>query len=191
MKKVLTLMVIFMTFFAMSVSAQSYDYPKFHMGIRGGFSINSVGHDTKTLLFPQGGLDMDFRIAPIPLYLETGVNYMNKGYKLEFDYDESETEDDHYVYMPLLLSYHVYFNDKLAIQPFVGGTFGYLTESESFESALRIGCGFNFGRLYANIGYDFGLTGHDVDHGYYDGYYDSWKSNSFFMTIGFNFAGSR
>lgn len=187
MKKFLTVVVMLMTCFTLSVNAQSYDYPKFHMGIRGGFSINTNSvSGTDALFFPQGGLDMDFRIAPIPLYLETGVNYMNKGYKYTVpNYDEKETEDDHYIYMPLLVSYHFYLNDKMAIQPFLGGTFGYLTESGDYESALRVGCGFNFGRLYANIGYDSGLTSHHFDD------YDSWRNKGFFMTLGFNFAGSR
>ena len=202
MKTMATALLIFV---AVGASAQSVTYPRFHMGIRGGISLNSVKIDAdvdgvSSFAFPQGGISLDFRLAPFPLYLETGAYYMNKGATTEWtDYylmgstTRTQKDDDHYIYAPVLFSYHYYLNDKIALQPFVGGTFGYLTESKDFEAAIRIGLGFNFGRLYANVGYDFGVAKHDALIGYtkYGIYTSKLHSNTFFATIGFNFAGSR
>lgn len=158
---------------------------RFHMGIRGGVTFNSYSEGEDGLTFPYGGFNMDFQIAPIPLFLETGMYYMNKGFTYEYygyRYSEEESIDDHYINMPILVSYHINLAPNLFLQPFVGGVGGYLTESESFEAAVRAGVGINFGRLYMNVGYDFGVTG----HGYNDG-----TNNTLFATIGFNWAGSR
>lgn len=159
---------------------------RFHMGMRGGLSINASEGDA--VLFPYGGFNMDFQIAPIPLFLETGLYYMNKGYQDYWDAEYDEHTDDHYIHMPILASYHINVAPNLFIQPFVGGVGGYLTETEEFEAAVRVGCGLNFGRLYLNVGYDIGVTSHDFYDRYYDG---SRKNNTFFATIGFNWAGSR
>lgn len=179
-----------------SVQAQSVSYPKFHMGIRGGLTVNTAsvkgGGSADALAFPYGGIAVDFRVAPFPLYLETGVYYMNKGGEYKYvQYnggysfsDYTEKFDNHFINVPLLLCYHFYVNDKMAVQPFVGFVGGYLTESDNFGGAVRIGCGYNFGRLYANIGYDFGVT-KDSKHG------EDITNNTFFATLGFNFAGGR
>lgn len=197
MKKSFKLLIAVAMLFSATLSANAQFSKKennrvpdrFHMGIRGGVSINSwsEGGDAKT--FPYGGFNMDFQIAPIPLFLETGVYYMNKGFTYEDSYysrygsySYEEDIDDHYIHMPLLVSYHINVAPNLFIQPFVGGVGGYLTESEEFEAAVRVGCGFNFGRLYANVGYDIGVT----PHGHNDG-----TNGTFFATIGFNWAGSR
>ncbi len=76
----------------------------------------------------------------------------------------------------------------MAVQPFAGVVGGYLTETDGFDGAVRVGCGFNFGRLYANVGYDFGLTIGDVHEGYFG---EKWHNNTLFATIGFNLAGTR
>ena len=40
----------------------------------------------------MGGFAVDFKVAPIPLYLESGLYYVNRGYKLdipdEYYYDD-------------------------------------------------------------------------------------------------------
>lgn len=186
MKKQIVKLVaaVVFTVVATSVSAQSVQYPSFHFGIRGGLTVNSSSFSDTNLSgasksFPYGGLAADFKIASIPLYLETGVYYMNKGYKFEYG-NYTVKEDDHFIHMPLLASYHIYINDNMAIQPFAGFAGGYLTKAKEFEGAVRIGCGFNFGRLYANVGYDIGVIKHDRR-----------SNNTFFATIGFNFLGSR
>ena len=176
--------------FTVTASAQivkNLEYPKAHFGIRAAFTSNSVrtGDDfydnhSKAKTFVSGGLALDFRVASIPLYLETGMYYMSKGYK----HDEPGSSNDywnHSVIMPLLMSYHLYFTDNMAIQPFVGPYVGYGCDKDDegrVDYGIRAGLGWNFGRLYVNAGYDFGFE------------VDGYKNNTVFATIGFNFAGS-
>ena len=78
----------------MTVNAQLLsEKPRVHFGIRGGVSASSYSGDgIKSKIFPMGGFAVDFKVAPIPLYLESGLYYVNRGYKLdipdEYYYDE-------------------------------------------------------------------------------------------------------
>lgn len=191
MKKLFLIMVAVMA--TLSVKAQivkNLEYPRGHFGIRAAYTSNTYtldrGYDEAfeggAKSFVSGGLAADFRVASIPLYLETGAYYINRGYKgFEYDgrYGISEGEyDNHSVMVPLLMSYHLYFTDNMAIQPFVGPFVEYGIDAEEVSAGIRAGVGYNFGRLYVNVGYDFGFN------------IDDKKNNTFFATIGFNFAGS-
>lgn len=200
MKKIMAVLAFALTGVA-TVSAQSYDYPRFHMGLRVGmsstsnsFSSNYDGEkpESKSLNTPYGGLALDFRVAHAPLYLETGVYYMDKG--AEYEANDGYTSDSRRalsINMPLLLSYHYYLSEKVAVQPFAGVVGGYLTDvDKGFTGAARVGCGINYGRLYANVGYDIGLTSHEMDRYEWDFYGCDRKMNTLFVTIGFNFIGA-
>lgn len=184
MKKVLiALVALFTTFTANAQIVDGLQYPKAHFGIRAAFTSNTVTYEYRgventsdALPFVAGGLAVDFKIASLPIYLESGLYYMNKGGKYDYGYGE-EKQDNSCIIMPILASYHLYFTDNLAIQPFAGPYVGYGIDQEKFESGIRVGCGFNFGRLYANVGYDFGFKTDDL------------KNNTLFATIGFNFMG--
>lgn len=95
---------------------ENLEYPSFHFGIRGAYTSNKAffsGDGTSdSKIFGSLGLAMDFRIASIPLYLETGWYYMNKGWEgsEDCDYDGGYDTDNHSVIMPMLASYHLYFN---------------------------------------------------------------------------------
>ena len=116
---------------------------------------------------------------------------MNRGYKLdipdEYYYDDEST-DNQAIEMPIVVSYHYYLNDKMSIQPFFGGFISQVFDGpfDDLDYGLRLGAGFNYGRAYASIGYDFGLKNFD----YYGSDY-SFKSGLFFFNIGFNFVGSK
>lgn len=175
----------------LSVNAQivkNMEYPKAHFGIRAAFTSNTLTSDIReggmtfsaksdAKAFVSGGLAVDFRVASLPLYLETGAYYINRGYKYSYNSFE-EGFDNHSVMMPLLMSYHLYLTDNMAVQPFVGPFVEYGIDAEQVNSGIRAGVGYNFGRLYVNVGYDFGFN------------IDERKNNTVFATIGFNFAGS-
>jgi len=176
---------------AMTVKAQLLsEKPHVHFGVRGGVSVSSYsadGMDSKT--YPTAGLAADFKVAPFPLYVETGAYFVNKGYNLNLS--EYSKDDGGYdcigAEIPLVASYHHYFTDNMAIQPFFGGFVSYTfgDEMNDVDYGLRFGTGFNYGRLYANIGYDLGLKN------WADDGYPSNKSGFFFVTLGFNFVGSK
>lgn len=179
----LAALVLFAAMIATNVNAQSIVYPKMHFGIRGGVtytfasssSSNKYDQEYKSdgIVYPTGGLALDFRIASIPLYLETGAYFVNRS--------AGGSVDDYTGQVPLLLSYHYYINDKTAIQPFAGG---YASYGYDFVAGARFGVGINYGRLYANVGYDIDLMEREVHH-------NKYKCPGLFATIGYNFGGSR
>lgn len=188
-KKLATLAMMLVAGSAMTVNAQLLsEKPRVHFGIRGGVSSSTYSGDYfKAKVFPTGGLAVDFKVAPIPLYLESGLYYVNKGFKYKYvDKYDDDSQNNHAIEMPVVVSYHYYFNDKMAIQPFFGGfvSAAFDGPNDEVDYGLRLGTGFNYGRAYANIGYDFGLKNWGNDN------YSS-KSGLFFFNIGFNFVGSK
>ena len=193
MERKLYLMVAAVLMLSVSINAyaQSSDEEsryvpnRFHFGIRGGSSL-SVG-EVGTFAFVQGGLGLDYQIAQIPLFFESGLQYMNKG---QFDWDSS-IDENHVFYVPLLLSYHINIGPNLFLQPFAGLTAGFSGTRLFFDSAARIGIGFNFGRLYTNMGIDIGLTSHKTEVTQPTYYTKNWTNYNLFATVGVNFVGSR
>jgi hypothetical protein len=200
MKK--SLMIAFMLLSTTTfMNAQNWkDAPRFHFGIRGAVTESVWTGNVDALPFVSGGLAADFRIAPFPLYLESGLYYVNKGYKTQDEY--GYTDNNHAVLMPFLVSYHIYATPKLAIQPFVGDFISYSPNSDAyyddnyFDYGVRFGCGINYGRIYSNVGFDICLQNHDIET--YSGstsrynYDETSESNvTFFWTIGFNIFGGR
>ena len=179
----LAALVLFAAMITTNVNAQSIKYPKMHFGIRLGGTFNTATVNGEKITgvtganSPTGGFALDFRIASIPLYMETGIYCVNRTLCIKDGYDKEDITGQ----VPLLLSYHYYISDKVAVQPFAGG---YASYGHNFVPGARFGVGINYGRLYANVGYDIDLAERDVDHGKY-------KSPGIFTTIGFNFGGSR
>lgn len=198
-KKLFGLVVIFMICSSVKVAAQGYSYPGFHFGLRGGYTMNSYVGDgsenykNKNSLY--GGLAVDFRLGSIPLYLETGAYYMNKGYVIEVGKEYSYYRDygiyyeynhnANFFHAPLLISYHYYVTEDMAIQPFFGGYGGYSTELDEADYGIRFGCGFNWKRLYASVGYDCGLRN------VINKRLVKLHANTLILTLGFNIVGAR
>lgn len=191
MKKLLFALIAVMA--AITVNAQivkDLEYPRAHFGIRAAFTLNnptiteyyrgetfSVSPGSKP--FISAGLAADFRLAPLPIYLETGLYYVNRGGGDEYSYFESDNFeiDNNCIDLPFLASYHLYFTDNMSIQPFIGPYVGYSIDREAMDYGLRLGLGWNLGRLYASIGYDYGFE------------VDGFKTNTFVATIGLNIGG--
>ena len=161
---------------------------RFHFGIRGGFTVNSWsgdGVDVDALAFPTGGFAFDFQLAPVPVFLGFGVNYMNEGFKYKHS---DETENASAIHMPLVFGYHFNVAPNLFVSPYMGSFMSYCVDDDNyvvgddqFNYGLRFGCGLNFGRLTFDMAYEYGL-----DEKRYDA-----RSGTFFATIGFNIAGER
>lgn len=218
MKKTFKLMMAaLMLLTATSASAQfsrkenPREPDRFHMGLRAAFTSNSqtwedaklngLSFEADPLPFVAGGLGFDFQVAPIPLFLESGVYYMNKGFTIDqakYNTNLDEIQHMHEITVPLVVSYHINVAPNCFVQPFFGAFFGVaLTDGDMwdiadaedalFDAGLRLGCGFNFGRLYVNLGYDAGLTKMEVSKKYDF----TVSTGTFFATLGFNWAGSR
>lgn len=134
-----------------------------------------------------------------PVYLETGLSYIEKGGEGRYNGSKFTYSLD-YLEMPLLMKYKIDIDGHFSVQPFagcyvavgVGGKikdFGQRQAYSSFDKegfgrfdgGLRIGCGVQYDFLYAELGYDFGLA--NISHDYFD----TSRTGALMATVGVNF----
>lgn len=148
----------------------------------------------------NAGMVVGFQMAPrMPLYFETGLLYVEKGGKGDSQ-GQKFTYDLNYLEMPMVLKSDLETGGGMSVQPFFGG---YLSAGvggkikdfrhrqayssyddegfKRFDAGLRMGCGFQFNYLYAEAGYDLGLT--NISHQYFD----TTRTGTLFATVGVNF----
>lgn len=177
-----------------------------YYGLRLGGSFASVRSDDQYL--HGGSMKAGLNVGAVagfqlgyasPVYFETGVYYIEKGG--EGRYEGSKfTYGLNYIEVPLLLKYRIDAARGFSIQPFAGGylsggvggnikDFGHRQAFGSFgkdgfkrfDGGLRLGLGMQFDLLYAEVGYDIGLSNISQD------YFDSTRTGSLFATVGVNF----
>ena len=195
------ILAVFMLFAAtVSANAQfdnNRQTKRFHMGLHAGGSINSYTGGATEYMDPitsfTGGVNFDFQIAPVPVYIGFDLNYLNLGYKYTYR-SSGKRYDANCFNLPVYVGYHFNVAPNFFISPHVGYSMSYLVDdwdksnydwdNNRFNSAVRFGCGFNFGRLTFDLSYDLGLK--------------NWGSSkktsytrTFFATIGVNLAGCR
>ena len=187
------------------------DVPRHHsaiggyFGLRVGFGVATINADDRYLDgdSPKAGLNIGVaagvQLAPAtPLYLETGLSYIEKGGKggpnCSYSYGLN------YLEVPFLIKYQHNFDRLTSIQPFAGvycaaGVGGKIKEKDQrltqssfsddafkrFDGGVRIGCGLQFDHLYAELGYDIGLTNVSRDD------FNTAHTGCFFANVGVNF----
>ncbi len=135
-----------------------------------------------------------------PLYLETGLSYIEKGGKKDQTTGEKMTYSLNYLEVPVVLKYKYNVDNHFSIQPQVGGYFAVgvggkvknyqaLEAQSSFnknlfqrcDGGLRFGCGIGYDMFYADVTYDLGLAniGHDT--------FKNTKNGSLQLNFGVNF----
>ncbi len=171
-------------------SAQKWaDAPQYHIGVRAGL-IGSIplqsdwdGHDgTRSLWSPSIGVSVDTRICKLPFYIESGLYWMDRGYRYGRR-GNTTTEHNYSLLLPALLSYHAYTSTQVSLQPFMGPYLAYGLNYREPDYGWRMGVGVNVRDFYANVGFDLGLRD-NFDHG--DG-----NVSSVFVTFGWNIVGKR
>ena len=226
MRKIV-LMIIGIVLAAMPLSAQNYRNSKYYnprtghldyghhkkdagdiyYGLRIGPAFSYVNSDDSRLDGGkwQTGLNVGF-VAGIPLsdttplYLETGLSYIEKGGKKNLAGGKKMTYDLNYLEIPIVAKYKYDIDSDLSIQPFFGGYFGVgvsgkiknFEEREaesSFRSSnfrradggLRLGCGLAYDMFYCDLTYDIGLANicHDT--------FDASHNGSIQLNFGVNF----
>ena len=176
--------------------------PNGYFGLRVGLGVSTINADDHYLDggSPKAGLNVGFvagmRVAPVaPLYLETGLSYVEKGGK-----NVDCTYNMNYLEVPFLVKYQHHFAPLTSIQPFAGvycaaGISGKIKEQNQrktfssfsdnafkrFDAGLRIGCGLQSGPLYAELGYDIGLSNASHDD------FNTAHTGCFFANVGVNF----
>ena len=177
-----------------------------YVGFRIGGAFSTVNSDDQYLDggTMRSGLNVGavagFQVAPhAPIYFETGLSYIEKGGKGSYD-GRKFTYNLDYLEVPLLLKYDYRVDRDLSIQPFLGGyvaagvggkikDFGHRQAYSSFDDdafqrfdgGIKLGCGVQFNYLYAELGYDIGLSNISRD------YFDDAHTGSLFATVGINF----
>lgn len=177
-------------------------------GIRGGVnfakqtaSADGYSASAKSNVGFNVGVSVDIPMLE-SLYLQTGLYYTVKGYKLDvedYEYEEVYTEKTNpsYLEIPILASYRYNFSDRTQLQinfgPYVAcgiaGKYKYDGEEEDFfgdankrfDAGLAFGAGMTFGHFFVGLNYDLGLTNTLKDSD------ASFKNRSLSINVGYNF----
>ena len=139
----------------------------------------------------------------VPLYLETGLGYTEKGGTKGRGIDKM-TFNLNYLEVPIVLKYDVSTYGLFGVQPYVGGYLAYgvggkvkdygirnsysafgderpgYPRFQHFDGGLKIGCGINLSAFYADFSYEYGLT--NISHNSFDETHNS----SVLLTVGVN-----
>ena len=146
------------------------------------------------------GAVMGFQLSDdIPLFLETGLSYTEKGGK-KTRTGKKMTYDLNYLEIPILVKYIYDIDGHFSVQPLFGGYLSYGisgkiknfgerhaqdsfsdTTFKRFDGGLRIGCGVGYDLFYADLSYDIGLSNicHDT--------FDTSHNGCLYLNFGVNF----
>ena len=146
------------------------------------------------------GAVMGFQLSDdIPLFLETGLSYTEKGGKKTLT-GKQMTYDLNYLEIPILVKYIYDIDGHFSVQPLFGGYLSYGisgkiknfgerhaqdsfsdTTFKRFDGGLRIGCGVGYDLFYADLSYDIGLSNicHDT--------FDTSHNGCLYLNFGVNF----
>lgn len=223
MKKIITLLMI--AAMAMPTFAQfsglgrrdrfNHSNAEQYYGVRLGMNIatlssDQVNFDMNSRVGLAFGAVYGFQLAnSMPLWLEAGLFYSEKGGKSHWEYSDDSNGTTRtyeqkvktrlsYLQLPIVMKYNFDIADDLYVQPFLGGYFAlgvggktkeYGTrESYSsyehvnrFDGGLRVGCGVEYSMAYLEMGFDFGITNISKDD------FTSIRNRVFFVNAGVNF----
>ncbi len=176
------------------------DKESLYYGVRFGATLASVSGDysvgNKVGMTLAGVIGL--RVSnSTPVFLESGLYYTQRGAK---DDDWEITSNN--LEIPLVIKYGLKATDDIAVLPFFGPWFSYAVSSDkkdkrsqadmdSGKNALhrinrnnmgfKLGCGAEFNKIYAEVGYQFGVTNF-IDSDDLTGH-----NNAFFLNLGLNF----
>ena len=179
-----------------------------YYGLRLGLNIASMSSDeTNFDMDSRTGLSFGgvygFQLANhTPLWLEAGLYYSEKGGKTHWVDNMGNSEKVKmrlsYLQLPVVVKYSFDVVDDLYVQPFFGGYFALgiagqikeygerksyssFDEMNRFDGGLRLGCGVEYQMLYAELGFDFGLTNISKSD------FEAVRTRNLFINVGVNF----
>ena len=200
MKKVLVAIVALfcsVTSFAQySSGGFELDKESLYYGIRFGGTLASISGDysvgTKAGLTLGGVIGLRLSSSS-PVFLESGIYYTQRGAK-DDDYEITHNN----IELPVVVKYGVKATEEIAILPFIGPYFAYAASADQkvknksieipayprvnrWNMGFKLGCGAEYNKIYAEIGYQIGVT-NILDA---DGF--SGHNNALFLNLGVNF----
>lgn len=201
MKKFIIILCLALT--AGSVRAQKYwdssrpDH-RFTFGLRAGANLSKVFDDEMEWRYHFGyqvGAVVDWNLIR-SLSLETGLYYIQKGFKLELEYSPSYTQSynysPNYLEVPLLLSYHIKLSDSSQFHFNAGGyySFGLKGSDETFfnkntgyktsDLGVSMGVSVTYTHFYAGANYERSLA--NISNSETKAY-----NSSIVVSLGYNF----
>lgn len=175
-------------------SASAQNLPKNIVGVRAGANFSSMDYellgsfDFKTN-FNAGVSYERLLLKNLPLYLETGLHYSNKGCKLS-DFDDYDYEDDYeyegsygtrvslsYIEVPVMLNYKFFIGNDIALYPSAGVYYAFGVAGNEVETFK----GEKLGEPSDVFGEEEGLR--RSDFGYRVGISASWRN--FVLSAGY------
>lgn len=140
------------------------DNPEYSIDIKAGCNMSFADGFGGFSIFPLVGITGDIHVSPLPFYIETGVEYMNRLQNWNYN---------HSIVVPALISYHIALPKDLTLYPFMGPFLTYGFNSNEVDEGLRLGAGIRYGKYSATFGYDISTT-YGID------------DDDFFLTVGYN-----
>jgi len=173
-----------------------------YYGIRLGMNVATLTGDAGDLGSKIGlnfGATAGLRVSDTaPIFLESGLYYTGCGAK-----KDKSSVSLNYLELPLLIKYGIQMNDDIALLPFIGPTFRYGLfggkakvagqKMDSFgdgkykraDVGIKLGCGAEYNKLYAELGYQFGIT--NIADWMIDEDDASVHNGALFINLGVNF----
>lgn len=180
-----------------------------YYGLRMGFTSAHIGgdFDTDAMTGLSLGAVVGLRCSPyIPMFLESGLYYTERGGKMGMNYEGDHTSTKYrlsYLEIPVLMKYGIEVADHFAVLPYVGPTFAFgvggqtkeswpggVRKDDSFGSdkfnrfdvGIKLGCGLEWNMIYGELGYQWGITNISDFPNDADAF-----NRTFYMNIGINF----
>ena len=170
------------------------DKENVYYGIRFGGTVASISGDvsvgSKVGLTLGGVLGLRLSTST-PVFLESGLYYTQRGAK-DGDYEITHNN----IEIPIVVKYGFKATDEIALLPFFGPYFAYAVSKDQKvknvsidgiervnrkNMGFKLGCGAEFNKLYAELGYQFGVTN------IWDSDDISGHNNALFLNFGVNF----
>lgn len=218
-KKVIMKKLLLVVVAAMMVGAVSaQEWQKNILGVRVGANVANMNVDlldTKARVNAHVGVSYERQLLKnLPLYLETGLQLTNKGFKFEYsDWEEgtSTKTTATYLEVPVMVNYKFNIQDVVTVYPSAGfyyaygiagkskATETYDGESESYEDdtfgdegmkrsdvGFRVGVSAVWKQFVFGIGYEGGFT--DLGGSDEEDLISiKCKNTNFFISVGYNF----
>jgi hypothetical protein len=186
MKKIFTAIVAMMlavpSFAQFASGGFELDKSNLYYGARFGLALGSLSGDTEILGMDYNGMKSGFTLAGViglrlsqvsPVFLESGIYYTQRGGK-----DGKYKAELNCLEFPVLIKYGIKASEDVAVLPFIGPYFAYgiagQTEYQTptgkekegsykhflnhNDMGFKLGCGFEYNMLYAEVAYQFGVA---------------------------------
>lgn len=195
--------------------AMAQNYEKNLYGVRAGLNVSNMSMQGLSANSKAGfhiaGVYQRLLAESLPVYLETGLQFSQKGCKLEYDYDKTIL-NAWYLEIPLMVNYKFNIKDIVTVYPSVGffyaygiggkyteeymdmddkmvsdkyNTFGKEGVLKHSDLGMRFSATVDWRRYSFSLGYEFGFI--DVMNEAFSEDGLKVKTGNFFLSLGYNF----